>query len=178
MLTPSDQSAFRAWCWHRAVHKHGWWSRGVTALYILNTIVLATQATTTERAADAYSECSAPRHSAGSSSSLTFPRPDYVFLGFTVAYLVDVIVRITGLGRAFLENGWNVYDLAVISGTVATTLPIVTNTTDSQAAIQLQKVFLVALIFKLVQRNDELHQLFKTAVCVPVSLELVLARAR
>ncbi|GAA5899990.1 hypothetical protein JCM8208_005559 [Rhodotorula glutinis] len=137
------ENPVRAWCYGRAVHKHGWWSRGYTALYVLNTIVLSTQATTTERAADAY---------------------NYVFLGFTVAYLVDVIVRLVGLGRAFFQNGWNLYDLVIISGTVATTLPIVANATDSQAAIQLQKVFLVALIAKLVQRNDQLHQLFKTAV--------------
>ncbi|GAA5835858.1 hypothetical protein JCM9279_002122 [Rhodotorula babjevae] len=137
------ENTFRAWCYDRAVHKHGWWSRSFTILYVLNTIVLSSQATTTERAADAY---------------------NYIFLGFTVAYLVDVVVRLVGLGRAFFQNGWNLYDLVIISGTVATTLPIVANATDSQTAIQLQKVFLVALVFKLVQRNDQLHQLFKTAV--------------
>ncbi|KPV76292.1 uncharacterized protein RHOBADRAFT_52318 [Rhodotorula graminis WP1] len=140
---PQKRPPVRAWCYDRAIHKHGWWSRGLTALYVLNTIVLATQATTTERAADAY---------------------NYIFLGFTVAYLVDVVVRLIGLGRSFFQNGWNLYDLVIISGTVATTLPIVANATSSQAAIQLQKVFLVALVFKLVQRNDQLHQLFKTAV--------------
>ncbi|BGP38716.1 calcium channel protein [Rhodotorula kratochvilovae] len=135
-------SAFRAWCYERAIHKHGWWSRGVTALYVVNTIVLATQTTTTERAADAY---------------------NYIFLGFTLAYLIDVVVRMVGLGSSFWENGWNLYDVAVVGGTVATTVPILVNV-QSQTIVQLQKVFLVALIFKLVQRNDELHQLLKTAV--------------
>ncbi|GAA6055172.1 hypothetical protein JCM3770_002218 [Rhodotorula araucariae] len=135
-------SPFRAWCYERAIHKHGWWSRGVTALYVINTIVLATQATATERAANAY---------------------NYIFLGFTLAYLIDVLVRIVGLGGSFWENGWNLYDVAVIGGTVATTVPILVDV-QSQAIVHLQKVFLVALIFKLVQRNDELHQLLKTAV--------------
>jgi len=103
---------------------------------------------------------------------------DFIFLGFTLAYLVDVLVRLVGLGRAFVQNGWNLYDLVIISGTVATTLPIVAGATDSQAAIQLQKVFLVALIFKLVQRNDQLHQLFKTAVCVARLTSSSLVRAR
>ena len=103
---------------------------------------------------------------------------DFIFLGFTLAYLVDVLVRLVGLGRAFVQNGWNLYDLIIISGTVATTLPIVAGATDSQAAIQLQKVFLVALIFKLVQRNDQLHQLFKTAVCVARLTSSSLVRAR
>ncbi|GAA6002347.1 calcium channel protein CCH1 [Rhodotorula paludigena] len=135
-------SPVRAWCFDRAIHKHGWWSRGVTSLYVINTIVLASQATATEHAADAY---------------------NYIFLGFTLLYLIDVVVRLAGLGTSFFENGWNIYDLVVIAGTVATTVPILLHFTGD-ALVQLQKVFLVALIFKLVQRNDELHQLFKTAV--------------
>lgn len=60
-IRPADSNslslAFRAWCYERAVHKHGWWSRGVTALYVANVAVLLTQATTTARAHDVYSQC-------------------------------------------------------------------------------------------------------------------------
>lgn len=157
-------AAVRAWCFDRAIHKHGWWSRGVTSLYVINTIVLASQATATEHAADAYSTpFSHPEISA--EPRLTLQVADYIFLGFTLLYLIDVVVRLAGLGTSFFENGWNIYDLVVIAGTVATTVPILLNLTGD-ALVQLQKVFLVALIFKLVQRNDELHQLFKTAVYV------------
>ena len=31
---------FRAWCYDRAVHKHGWWHRMMTALFILHVIAL------------------------------------------------------------------------------------------------------------------------------------------
>ena len=31
---------FRAWCFDRAVHKHGWWSRGITVMIVLHIIVL------------------------------------------------------------------------------------------------------------------------------------------
>ncbi|GAA5915927.1 hypothetical protein JCM5296_002066 [Sporobolomyces johnsonii] len=135
-------SAFRSWCFDRAVHKHGWWSRGLTGLYLLNIIVLMTQATTTAVADEAR---------------------NYVFLGFTLLYLADIAVRITGLGWiSFAQNGWNLYDVVVVGGTLATTLPILAGTSN-QVAIQLQKLFLVSIVFKLVQRSDALTQLQKTA---------------
>ena len=35
--------AFRSWCYDRAVDKHGWWSRGMTVLYVLQVLILCTQ---------------------------------------------------------------------------------------------------------------------------------------
>jgi len=51
----------------------------------------------------------------------------------------------------------------VITGSFATTIPILLSTTN-QAAIQLQKLFLVSIAFKLVQKNNALNRLFKIAV--------------
>lgn len=73
-----------------------------------------------------------------------------------------MVVRAVGLGRSFYENGWNIYDVVVISGTVATTIPVLLDV--SEGALQLQKVFLVSLTVKLVQRSDSLNRLFKTAM--------------
>lgn len=73
-----------------------------------------------------------------------------------------MVVRAFGLGRSFYENGWNIYDVVVISGTVATTIPVLLDV--SEGALQLQKVFLVSLTVKLVQRSDSLNRLFKTAM--------------
>ncbi|GAA6027992.1 hypothetical protein JCM8097_001819 [Rhodosporidiobolus ruineniae] len=134
-------SGFRAWCFDRAVSKHGWWSRSVTALYCLNILVLMTQAETTSAADDAR---------------------NYIFLGFTILYLIDIVVRVSGLGVSFFRSGWNLYDLVVVTGTIATTLPILAGNTH-QTALQLQKLFLVSIVLKLAQRNDSLNQLFKTA---------------
>ncbi|CEQ42955.1 SPOSA6832_04831 [Sporobolomyces salmonicolor] len=137
-----SRQPFRSWCFDRAVRKHGWWSRGLTGLYLLNIIVLMTQATTTAVADEAR---------------------NYVFLGFTLLYLADIAVRITGLGWiSFAQNGWNLYDVVVVGGTLATTIPILAGTSN-QVAIQLQKLFLVSIVFKLVQRSDALTQLQKTA---------------
>ncbi|GAA5821176.1 hypothetical protein JCM11251_004500 [Rhodosporidiobolus azoricus] len=132
---------FRSWCFDRAISKHGWWSRSVTFLYCLNILVLCTQAETTSAADDAR---------------------NYIFLAFTLLYVTDIVVRITGLGSSFFKSGWNLYDLVVVVGTFGTTLPILAGST-SQAVTQLQKLFLVAIVMKLAQRNDSLNQLFKTA---------------
>ncbi|GAA5872257.1 hypothetical protein JCM8547_004796 [Rhodosporidiobolus lusitaniae] len=134
-------SRIRAWCFDRAVSKHGWWSRSVTVLYCVNIVVLMTQSSTTSAADDAR---------------------NYVFLGFTLLYAIDILVRIAGLGRIFFAAGWNLYDLVVVLGTFGTTLPILAGV-DSQSVVQLQKLFLVSICLKLAQRNDSLNQLFKTA---------------
>ncbi|GAA5967490.1 hypothetical protein JCM11641_000565 [Rhodosporidiobolus odoratus] len=145
-------SGFRAWCFDRAISKHGWWSRSVTVLYVLNILVLMTQAETTSAADDAR---------------------NYIFLGFTLLYTLDVVVRICGLGYSFFRGGWNLFDLTIISGTVATTVLVLAGSND-QVAIQLQKLFLCAVAFKLVQRNDSLNQLFKTAAAsLPAILNIM-----
>lgn len=92
--------------------------------------------------------------------------PDDFFLILTVIYLIDVFVRFFGLGwRSFRANGWNLFDLVVATGSLITTLAV--RFGDSGFAIQqLQKLFLVSIAFKLVQRTNSLNMLFKTAVYV------------
>jgi len=79
-------------------------------------------------------------------------------------YLIDVSVRGFGLGwRSFRANGWNLFDIVVSSGSFITTL--IVRFSDSGFGIQqLQKLFLVSIAFKLVQRANSLNMLFKTAV--------------
>lgn len=52
-------------------------------------------------------------------------------------------------------SGWNLYDVIVVFGTLATSIPLLLDT-PSQVLIQLQKLFLVSIAFKLVQKNDAL----------------------
>jgi hypothetical protein len=97
---------------------------------------------------------------------------DSIFLVLTMIYVVDILVRFFGLGvRSFVANGWNIFDLIVITGSFATTIPAIqaslNGSPGSQVNTQLQKLFLVAIALKLVQRNSRLNQLFKTSVYVP-----------
>ena len=87
-------------------------------------------------------------------------------------YILDVIVRFFGLGwRSFRANGWNLFDLVVANGSFITTLAV--RFGNSAFAIQqLQKLFLVSIAFKLVQRTNSLNMLFKTAVYVSLLIFL------
>ena len=86
------------------------------------------------------------------------------FLIITLVYTADIIVRWFGLGfRSFRANGWNIFDVIVATGALVTTI-IDRIGNDGFAIQQLQKLFLVSIAFKLVQRTNSLNQLFKTAV--------------
>lgn len=94
---------------------------------------------------------------------------DAIFLVLTMVYAVDLLVRFVGIGpRSFRANGWNLFDLVVIAGSFATTIPALRAVSGghrgNQVNVQLQKLFLVAIALKLVQRNSSLNQLFKTSV--------------
>lgn len=91
---------------------------------------------------------------------------DYFFLVFTAIYIVDVAVRSFGLGwSSFRANGWNLFDVFASIGSFMTTAVVQSGSTG-YAIEQLQKLFLVSIAFKLVQRTDSLNKLFKTSVYV------------
>ncbi|KAJ3558247.1 hypothetical protein NM688_g1042 [Phlebia brevispora] len=146
--------AFRAWCYDRAVHKHGWWYRTMTALFILHVIALMTQTFAPQHAFDDL-------------------RNDF-FLFLTIVYLVDIAVRLYGLGwGSYSANGWNLFDIIVAGGSLITILVVRFNT-GGFAVQQLQKLFITSMAFKLVQRTNSLNKLFKTAVAsLPVILSLL-----
>lgn len=77
---------------------------------------------------------------------------------------MDITIKLIGLGWAsFQANGWNIFDVLVVTGSIATTIPILTGSTGFVIQ-QLQKLFLVSIALKLVQRTDSLNQLFKTSM--------------
>ncbi|TBU26428.1 Ion transport protein-domain-containing protein [Dichomitus squalens] len=144
----------RQWCYDRAVHKHGWWSRMMTVLYTLHVIALMTQTFTPQYYLDQF-------------------RSDF-FIFITVMYCVDVLVRFFGLGwSSYSANGWNMFDIVVAAGSLFTTLVVRFNA-GGFVIQQLQKLFITSIALKLVQRVNSLNKLFKTAVgSLPVILSLL-----
>lgn len=139
----------RRWCYDRATQKRGYWTRFYTVIYFVHIGLLMTQD---------WSE-----------NIMNETQFDIVFLVLTVIYAIDLIVRFVGLGfKSFRSNGWNWFDFVTILGSFVTTIPALQHTeTDlnsSNATQQVQKLFLVAISLKLVQRLDSLNQLFKTSV--------------
>ncbi|KAK8858595.1 hypothetical protein IAR55_002824 [Kwoniella newhampshirensis] len=140
---------FMAWCYDRAVNKDGFWARGFTGIYYIHILLLMMEDF--------------------SNNILTDVQIDWIFLSFTVLYAIDLLVRFYGLGfKSFRANGWNLFDLVVITGSFATTIPALQSNsageTPNQVDVQLQKLFLVSIALKLVQRVSSLNQLFKTSV--------------
>jgi len=89
---------------------------------------------------------------------------DLVFMGFSPIFLFDVLIKFIGLRwKSFRANGWNMFDAVVVPGAIFTTI-LLLNSVGGFGARQAQKLFLVCIAFKLVQKLDSLNRLFKTAV--------------
>ena len=85
-------------------------------------------------------------------------------MGFGTIFLSDVLIRFIGLGwKSFRANGWNIFDAVVVVGSILTTVLLYIGATGFEPR-QAQKIFLVCIAFKLVQKLDGLNRLFKTAV--------------
>jgi voltage-dependent calcium channel len=88
---------------------------------------------------------------------------DVLFLAVSFVYTFDTAVRFLGLGwYAFHASGWNLFDAVISVGSLVTTG--ISQAKDSVGLVmqQLQKLFMVMIAFKLVQRVDSLNKLFKT----------------
>ena len=96
--------------------------------------------------------------------------PDAWFLFITLVYIIDLIVRWLGLRfHNFKANGWNLLDVVAAVGALVMT--IITRAGLTTFLIeQLQKLFLVSIAFKLVQRTNNLKQLSKRSCKSIVSL--------
>jgi len=148
-----DQS-WRAWCYDRAVSKHGYWTRFMTGVYTIHVLLLM---------AEIY-----PSPNAYSIAQ------DYAFLALSIIYIANIIIRMTGLGtHHYFRSLWDVYDLLVVTGTFGTTLALAANV-QNNLFLQFQKLFLVGIAFNLIPKNDALDQLFKTAASsLPTILSLL-----
>jgi voltage-dependent calcium channel len=99
--------------------------------------------------------------------TLTRYLEDYFFLVVATIYVADVLIRFYGLGwHSFKANGWNLFDAIVAGGSLTTTAIGQVQGSLGFAMQQLEKLFLVSIAFKLVQRTNSLNKLFKTAVYV------------
>jgi hypothetical protein len=146
---------WQEWCYRRAVTKTGRWQRAVTAVLVLHLILLCCE---------------------------YYPEPwayararDYIYLAFTVFYIVNIIVRIIGLSwTRFRKSAWDVYSVFSIGGTFVTTILLLSNFEDNYYS-NLHKLFLVSVALLLIPRNNQLDQLFKTAAASLTSIANLLA---
>lgn len=143
--TSYDESKqkWKKWCHKRAIEKRGKWYVGITVVLVLHLILLLLEY---------YSE---PQW-------WTYLR-DALFFLFTLIYMINVGIRIVGLGwPRFRKSSWDMFALVSVFGAFATTILFLAQP-NVDTYIQLHKFFLVSIVFLLIPRNDALDQLFKTA---------------
>lgn len=148
-----DQT-WRAWCYDRAISKHGFWTRFMTGVYIFHVIVLTLEI-----------------YPSPTAYSLT---QDYLFLFLSLIYIINISIRIVGLGTYhYFRSLWDIYDLIVVTGTLGTTVALLAQV-NNNVFLQFQKLFLVSIAFNLIPKSDALDQLFKTAASsLPTILSLL-----
>lgn len=137
------RDSWKEWCYRRAVTKNGRWQRTVTACLMFHVVLLCLEW---------YP-----------SPGLWLRTRDFIFLALTVFYIANIIIRIIGLSWArFRRSSWDLYSIASVSGTVVTTVLLLSNF-QQRDYVQLHKLFLVSIALLLIPRNNQLDQLFKTA---------------
>ena len=139
-----SEKTWKRWCHKRAIEKRGKWYQTVTVVLVLHLLLLVLE----------FSH-----------------EPDWwtrvrelLFLACTLVYLVNITIRIIGLGWSrFRKSSWDLYSLVAVSGAFVATLALLGADTHSETYVQLHKFFLVAVVLLIIPRNDALDQLFKTA---------------
>jgi len=160
-ISPSKSSydekkhKWKMWCHKRAIEKRGKWYIAVTGVLVLHLIVLILEYATEPK-------------------WWTITR-EYLFLAFTLMYIANIAIRITGLGWSrFRRSSWDIFSLVTVGGAFITSILFLSRP-DQLAFVQMHKFFLVAVVLLLIPRNDALDQLFKTAAASLTTIGSLLA---
>ncbi|KAK4551786.1 calcium channel protein [Recurvomyces mirabilis] len=153
--TKKKREGWQEWCYRRAVTKNGRWQRSVTIILVVHLMLLCLEW---------YPE----------SNGWSRVR-DYIFLGFTMLYIANIVIRIVGLSwTRFRRSAWDVYSVFSVAGTFVTTIIMLTNL-DNRNYLQAHNLFLVSIALLLIPRNNQLDQLFKTAAASFTAIANLLA---
>ncbi|KAF9959783.1 calcium channel protein [Mortierella alpina] len=138
--TPPANS-FRSLCFRIASPKRGWFARLLTATTVLNGILLATE-----------------HVDSGDWEGIK----NWLFLALLSIFMLEIVVKVAGLGwHAYRKSRWNLYNSTVSACALLITIMRILGV-SWQPLIQTQKLFLTAILFRLVPRSDSLNQLFMT----------------
>lgn len=148
-ITPSKRSIgessykWQKWCYRMAVQKHGTWQRLITGVLLLHLILLTVEF---YPSVDWWERLR-----------------DFLFLAFTIIYILNIMVRIIGLSwQRFRHSSWDLYSIISVGGVFLTSI-MTLSSFRNRTFDQLHKLFLVSITFLLIPRNNSLDQLFKTA---------------
>ena len=148
-ISPSKRSlsqtsqGWRKRCYRMAIEKHGTWQRFMTGVLLLHLVLLVIEF---YPSVDWWDRLR-----------------DFLFLAFTIIYMLNIVVRIIGLSwERFRRSSWDLYSIVAVGGVFLTTV-MTLSSYSNRTFDQLHKLFLVSIAFLLIPRNNQLDQLFKTA---------------
>ncbi|KAF9999058.1 calcium channel protein [Entomortierella chlamydospora] len=141
--TTAPNNAIGAFCFRIASPKRGWFPRLLNLITVLNGITLMTERVTSDE--NGWEEAK-----------------NWVFVFLLLFYMMEIFVRISGLGwTAYTRSRWNLYNCFVSVTALVITIALICGS-DWQPLIQTQKLFLTAILFRLVPQINSLNQLFTT----------------
>ncbi|KAI9318189.1 Ion transport protein-domain-containing protein [Dichotomocladium elegans] len=135
----------RKWCFSLVDDKNSKFYAIMKTVIVLNILFLCTELRETERFA-------------GLSRTRVWLMiiKENIQTGFLIIFWVEMMIKLLALGwKSFRRNKSNLFDLAVVFGASGAILG-----GTHMVAIEAKKLFMTALCFKLVQRSDNLNQLF------------------
>lgn len=169
-VNAEKQGKFSKTIYRWAVTKTGAWQRFVTGVLIFHLVLLCVEFYPSKAWWDKTRGMSLSLY--GNRAMLT--AVDLIFLAFTMVYIVNIIIRISGMGWArFRRSSWDLFSIFSVFGTLISTLLSLARP-DNTIFARIQKLFLVSIALLLIPRNNQLDQLFKTAAAsLPLIVNLL-----
>lgn len=161
-ISPSKSSyddarrkSWKRWCHKRAIEKRGKWYKTITIVLVLHLVLLMIEFS--------------------SEPSWWQTARSLLFLSFTLFYIANIAIRMTGLGwTRFSRSAWDLYSLCCVFGAFFSTVAVLIVDHERETVVQIHKYLLVSIVLLVIPRNDALDQLFKTAAAsLPVISNLL-----
>lgn len=151
----TSRKTWKRWCHKRAIEKRGKWYQTITVVLVLHLVLLMVEFS--------------------SEPDWWEMTRSFLFLLFTLFYMANIAIRLTGLGwTRFRRSAWDMYSLCCVFGAFVSTVVVLIVDHRKDEFVQIHKYFLVSIVLLIIPRNDALDQLFKTAAAsLPVISNLL-----
>ena len=89
---------------------------------------------------------------------------EYINDAFTGIFVVEAFIKIVGLGPHYFKEGWNIFDLIIILGSVASIVISFNTSVNLGGTTSIIRVFRVGRVLRLIKRAKSLKIAFDTFI--------------
>lgn len=83
---------------------------------------------------------------------------------FAAVFLLEAVVKIFAFRVEYFKDGWNVFDFAIVVGTLAGTIINLSSSVKAGSSFTIVRSFRIGRIFRLIKRYKVLRQSFNTLI--------------